>query len=77
MTVREILKMGDPRLLRVAQPARGFGKERLLGGEGALVSLRGILHGPAAGGAGHEPSQPETRKHGHEHRSHKNHIGIH
>ncbi|HEY0201733.1 MAG TPA: peptide deformylase [Burkholderiaceae bacterium] len=24
MTVREILKMGDPRLLRVAQPVRGF-----------------------------------------------------
>jgi len=25
MTVREILKMGDPRLLRVAQPVRAFG----------------------------------------------------
>ena len=24
MTIREILKMGDPRLLRVAEPVRGF-----------------------------------------------------
>jgi peptide deformylase len=29
MTVREILKMGDPRLLRVAQPAREFGTPAL------------------------------------------------
>jgi peptide deformylase len=29
MTVREILKMGDPRLLRVAQPVREFGSAAL------------------------------------------------
>ena len=29
MTVREILKMGDPRLLRVAQPVRDFGSAAL------------------------------------------------
>lgn len=29
MTVREILKMGDPRLLRVAQPVREFGTPSL------------------------------------------------
>jgi len=29
MTVREILKMGDPRLLRVAQPVREFGTPAL------------------------------------------------
>jgi len=29
MTVREILKMGDPRLLRVAQPVREFGTPEL------------------------------------------------
>ena len=29
MAVREILKMGDPRLLRVAQPVREFGTPRL------------------------------------------------
>ena len=29
MTVREILKMGDPRLLRVAQPVREFGTAAL------------------------------------------------
>jgi peptide deformylase len=29
MTVREILKMGDPRLLRVAQPVREFDTEEL------------------------------------------------
>ena len=30
MAVREILKMGDPRLLRVAQPVRNFGAPELL-----------------------------------------------
>lgn len=30
MAVREILKMGDPRLLRVAQPVRDFGTPELL-----------------------------------------------
>ncbi len=29
MTVREILKMGDPRLLRIAQPVREFGTAEL------------------------------------------------
>jgi peptide deformylase len=29
MTIREILKMGDPRLLRVAQPVRAFGAPEL------------------------------------------------
>ena len=29
MTVREILKMGDPRLLRVAEPVRAFGTPEL------------------------------------------------
>ena len=30
MALREILKMGDPRLLRVAQPVREFGTRELL-----------------------------------------------
>ena len=30
MTVREILKMGDPRLLRIAQPVRAFGTPALM-----------------------------------------------
>ncbi len=29
--IREVLRMGDPRLLRVAQPVAGFGKRELLG----------------------------------------------
>jgi peptide deformylase len=29
MAVREILKMGDPRLLRVAEPVREFGSREL------------------------------------------------
>ena len=29
MTVREILKMGDPRLLRMAQPVQKFGTPEL------------------------------------------------
>lgn len=47
MAVREILKMGDPRLLRVAQPVPRFGTPELL----ALVQ---DLHDTmlAAGGAG-------------------------
>jgi peptide deformylase len=47
MAVREILKMGDPRLLRVAQPVRDFGTPDLL----ALVA---DLHDTmvAANGAG-------------------------
>lgn len=47
MSVREILKMGDPRLLRVAQPVRDFGTPDLL----ALVA---DLHDTmvAANGAG-------------------------
>jgi peptide deformylase len=47
MTVREILKMGDPRLLRVAQPVRAFGTPEL----NALVDdLFETMH--AARGAG-------------------------
>jgi peptide deformylase len=30
MTIREILKMGDPRLLRVAQPVQAFGASELM-----------------------------------------------
>ncbi|HKW85223.1 MAG TPA: peptide deformylase, partial [Burkholderiaceae bacterium] len=29
MTIREILKMGDPRLLRIAQPVQAFGTPEL------------------------------------------------
>jgi peptide deformylase len=34
MTIREILKMGDPRLLRIAQPVENFGTPEL----GALIA---------------------------------------
>ena len=30
MAIREILKMGDPRLLRVAQPVQAFGSSELM-----------------------------------------------
>jgi peptide deformylase len=47
MAVREILKMGDPRLLRVAQPVTNFGSSELQ----ALISdLHDTMH--AAAGAG-------------------------
>jgi peptide deformylase len=47
MTVREILKMGDPRLLRVAKPVQAFGSAELM----ALVDdLYDTMH--AADGAG-------------------------
>ena len=47
MTVREILKMGDPRLLRVAEPVTGFGTPELA----ALVAdMFDTMH--AANGAG-------------------------
>jgi peptide deformylase len=47
MTVREILRMGDPRLLRVAQPVKAFGTTALK----ALVDdMFETMH--AAGGAG-------------------------
>jgi peptide deformylase len=47
MTVREILKMGDPRLLRVAEPVSAFGTPELA----ALVSdMFDTMH--AANGAG-------------------------
>ncbi len=47
MTVREILKMGDPRLLRIAQPVREFGTPELA----ALVAdMFDTMH--AANGAG-------------------------
>jgi peptide deformylase len=47
MTVREILKMGDPRLLRVAEPVTAFGTPELV----ALVAdMFDTMH--AANGAG-------------------------
>jgi peptide deformylase len=47
MTVREILKMGDPRLLRVAQPVRSFGTPEL---NELIADLFDTMH--AANGAG-------------------------
>ncbi|MET3131915.1 peptide deformylase [Oxalobacteraceae bacterium GrIS 1.11] len=47
MTVREILKMGDPRLLRVAEPVREFGTEEL---DALIVDMFDTMH--AADGAG-------------------------
>jgi peptide deformylase len=47
MTVREILKMGDPRLLRVAEPVREFGTAEL---ETLIVDMFDTMH--AANGAG-------------------------
>ncbi|MCM0610194.1 MAG: peptide deformylase [Ideonella sp. WA131b] len=47
MTVREILKMGDPRLLRVAQPVRQFDTPEL---HALVADLFDTLH--AAQGAG-------------------------
>jgi peptide deformylase len=47
MAVREILKMGDPRLLRVAQPVREFGTPEL---QALIADLFDTMH--AANGAG-------------------------
>jgi peptide deformylase len=47
MTVREILKMGDPRLLRVAEPVREFGTPEM---ERLIADMFDTMH--AASGAG-------------------------
>jgi peptide deformylase len=47
MTVREILKMGDPRLLRVAEPVREFGTAEM---ETLIADMFDTMH--AANGAG-------------------------
>ena len=47
MTVREILKMGDPRLLRVAQPVREFGTPQL---KALVADMQDTMR--AASGAG-------------------------
>jgi peptide deformylase len=47
MTVREILKMGDPRLLRVAEPVREFGTPEM---EQLIEDMFDTMH--AANGAG-------------------------
>lgn len=47
MTVREILKMGDPRLLRVAEPVKEFGAPEL---EALIADMFDTMH--AANGAG-------------------------
>ena len=45
MTVREILKMGDPRLLRVAQPVREFGTAELQALVADLFDTMAAAHG--------------------------------
>jgi peptide deformylase len=47
MTVREILRMGDPRLLRVAEPVREFGAPEL---QALIADMFETMH--AANGAG-------------------------
>jgi peptide deformylase len=47
MTVREILKMGDPRLLRVAEPVREFGTPEM---EALIADMFDTMY--AANGAG-------------------------
>lgn len=47
MTVREILKMGDPRLLRVAEPVKEFGTSEL---DALIADMFDTMH--AANGAG-------------------------
>ena len=47
MTVREILKMGDPRLLRVAEPVRQFGTPEM---KTLIADMFDTMH--AANGAG-------------------------
>jgi peptide deformylase len=45
MTVREILKMGDPRLLRIAQPVRAFDTPELQGLIGDLFDTMAAANG--------------------------------
>jgi len=45
MTVREILKMGDPRLLRVARPVQSFGTPELLGLVQDMFDTMYAVHG--------------------------------
>ena len=47
MTVRDILKMGDPRLLRVAEPVRAFGTPEM---KALIADMFDTMH--AANGAG-------------------------
>jgi peptide deformylase len=47
MTIREILKMGDPRLLRVAEPVRQFGTPEM---DALIADMFETMH--AANGAG-------------------------
>jgi peptide deformylase len=47
MTVREILKMGDPRLLRIAEPVREFGTREM---DELIADMFDTMH--AANGAG-------------------------
>jgi len=47
MTVREILKMGDPRLLRIAKPVSAFGTREL---DALIADMFDTMH--AAEGAG-------------------------
>ncbi len=47
MTIREILKMGDPRLLRIAQPVQAFGSPQL---QSLIDDMFETMH--AANGAG-------------------------
>jgi peptide deformylase len=41
MAIREVLKMGDPRLLRVAEPVQAFGTPEL---EALLADMRDTMH---------------------------------
>ena len=47
MTIREILKMGDPRLLRIARPVQNFGEPEL---HALIDDMFETMH--AASGAG-------------------------
>ena len=47
MTIRDILKMGDPRLLRVAEPVRAFGTPEM---KALIADMFDTMH--AANGAG-------------------------
>ena len=40
MAIRDVLKMGDPRLLAVAEPVTGFGSPEL---EGLLADMRDTM----------------------------------